>query len=262
MDVSRQISGPSMLSGNATVSREPAPGCPSTSWPTHAATRSGRPTGAVHARGRQPGPHRGQPHGWCRATRWSGRSTSRASRVSTASPTIGGPDASWIIRWTFVTPGQTGNGHIYYAGMDNNGVGGTPSFFVGDTQCIPLTRQRSRALQVHHVPADARRCPAPRLLRRGDRRDYVQHPSRGRGQPGAEGHAVQRHRVQRHLRQRRSRRPRSSTSSTRPPRLTTSSALPATSVAESPLTRRAWLAGVAALGVALVRRRRGRRGVR
>ena len=37
-----------------------------------------------------------------------------------------------------VTPGQTGNGHIYYAGMDNNGAGtGTPTFFAGDTSCIP-----------------------------------------------------------------------------------------------------------------------------
>jgi hypothetical protein len=49
---------------------------------------------------------------------------------------VGGPDASWILRWTDVTPGQTGNGHIYYAGMDNN-AGGTPTFFDGDTSCIP-----------------------------------------------------------------------------------------------------------------------------
>jgi hypothetical protein len=55
----------------------------------------------------------------------------------TVSPTVGGPDASWIIRWTDVTPGQTGNGHIYYAGMDNNGGTGTPTFFDGDTSCIP-----------------------------------------------------------------------------------------------------------------------------
>jgi hypothetical protein len=31
-----------------------------------------------------------------------------------------------------------GAGHIFYAGMDNNGLGsGTPSFFDGDTSCIP-----------------------------------------------------------------------------------------------------------------------------
>jgi hypothetical protein len=56
----------------------------------------------------------------------------------TVSPTLGGPDASWIVRWTQVTPGHTGNGHIYYAGMDNNRAGtGVPSFFAGDTSCIP-----------------------------------------------------------------------------------------------------------------------------
>ncbi|MDQ1467539.1 MAG: hypothetical protein QOH10_1954, partial [Actinomycetota bacterium] len=56
----------------------------------------------------------------------------------TVSPALGGPDASWIVRWTQVTPGKTGNGHIYYAGMDNNGAGsGVPSFFAGDTSCIP-----------------------------------------------------------------------------------------------------------------------------
>ena len=41
-----------------------------------------------------------------------------------------------MIRWTDVRPGTTGNGHIYYAGMDNNG-GGTPTFFDGDTAGIP-----------------------------------------------------------------------------------------------------------------------------
>ncbi|HET9691245.1 MAG TPA: hypothetical protein VFP61_08830 [Acidimicrobiales bacterium] len=61
--------------------------------------------------------------------------------TSLAAPTsAGGPDASWMIRWTQVTPGQTGNGHIYYAGMDNEqGAGGTttPTFFDGDTSCVP-----------------------------------------------------------------------------------------------------------------------------
>ncbi len=45
-----------------------------------------------------------------------------------------------MIRWTMVTPGQTGNGDIYYAGMDNNaGAGGssTPSFFDGNTASVP-----------------------------------------------------------------------------------------------------------------------------
>jgi hypothetical protein len=58
----------------------------------------------------------------------------------TVSPTLGGPDASWLVRWKMVVPGTVGNGHIYYAGMDNNaGAGGTgtPTFFVGDTAGVP-----------------------------------------------------------------------------------------------------------------------------
>jgi hypothetical protein len=57
-----------------------------------------------------------------------------------ASSAVGGPDASWMIRWTVVNPGTAGNGHIFYAGMDNNaGTGGSgkPSFFAGDTSGIP-----------------------------------------------------------------------------------------------------------------------------
>ena len=45
---------------------------------------------------------------------------SLASLVGTG---VGGPDASWLIRWTAVSPGTTGNGDIYYVGMDNNARG-------------------------------------------------------------------------------------------------------------------------------------------
>lgn len=64
------------------------------------------------------------------------------SRLS-ASPRIGGPDASWMLRWTVVHPGKGAggypvNGQIYYAGMDNNGAGsGKPSFFAGATSAVP-----------------------------------------------------------------------------------------------------------------------------
>ena len=64
----------------------------------------------------------------------------RSLQSLTASSAEGGPDASWLIRWTVVKPGTTGNGHIYYVGMDNNaGAGGSgqPSFFAGDTAGIP-----------------------------------------------------------------------------------------------------------------------------
>ena len=49
------------------------------------------------------------------------------------------------MRWTVVKPGTTGNGHIYYAGMDNNaGAGGSgkPTFFAGDTAGHPARQQR------------------------------------------------------------------------------------------------------------------------
>jgi hypothetical protein len=61
-----------------------------------------------------------------------------------ASSGEGGPDASWLIRWTVVRPGTTGNGNIYYVGMDNNGgVGGSgnPTFFAGDTVGLPPANQ-------------------------------------------------------------------------------------------------------------------------
>ena len=69
----------------------------------------------------------------------------KSLRSLSASASIGGPDASWIIRWTVLHPGITSaglqtNGHIYYAGMDNNaGAGGSgkPTFFVGDTGAVP-----------------------------------------------------------------------------------------------------------------------------
>ena len=68
---------------------------------------------------------------------------SLASLATSAS--LGGPDASWILRWTVVHPGKNSggyefNGHIYYLGMDNNaGAGGSgkPSFFAGDTSAVP-----------------------------------------------------------------------------------------------------------------------------
>lgn len=64
----------------------------------------------------------------------------RSLKSLTASSSLGGPDASWLMRWTVVKPGTTGNGDIYYAGMDNNqGAGGSgkPTFFAGDTSGIP-----------------------------------------------------------------------------------------------------------------------------
>jgi hypothetical protein len=61
----------------------------------------------------------------------------------TGSPTLGGSDVSWMLRWTQVHRGHAGNGIIRYVGLDNNGgVPGTkPAFFFGSTSCIPANNQ-------------------------------------------------------------------------------------------------------------------------
>jgi hypothetical protein len=137
--ISRQTSGPSLLASVGTVSQGDGPGSAmgSVSDPIgdafYSANGTRTPagdnldlTGASLANG----PNR------TLIARIDVRSLASLTPASDA----GGTDASWILRWTDVVPGTTGNGHIYYAGMDNNqgsGGSGTPSFFVGDTSAIP-----------------------------------------------------------------------------------------------------------------------------
>jgi hypothetical protein len=137
--VSRQLAGPSLLASVGTVSQGAGPGVPmgSVTDPTgdayYSANSSRSPassnldlTGASLANG----PNR---------TLVATIDVKDLSSLA-VSPTIGGPDGSWMLRWTVVDPGTTGNGDIYYAGMDNNaGAGGvgTPTFFAGDTAGIP-----------------------------------------------------------------------------------------------------------------------------
>lgn len=137
--ISRQISGPSLLATAGSVDQNGGPGVPmgSASDPTgdafYSANGARTPassnldlTGASLANG---------PNGTLIAT-----IDVRSLDSLAADSSLGGPDASWMLRWTEVTPGSTGNGHIYYAGMDNNaGAGGSgqPSFFVGETAGIP-----------------------------------------------------------------------------------------------------------------------------
>jgi hypothetical protein len=56
------------------------------------------------------------------------------------SPQLGGPDASWMMRWTVLHQHTPGNGLIEYVGMDNNGTN-SPTFFMGTTSCIPPQNQ-------------------------------------------------------------------------------------------------------------------------
>jgi hypothetical protein len=145
--ISRQISGPSLLASAGNVTQDGGPGTPagsvtdpvgdafySANGTRTAAGANLDLTGASLANG---------PNNTLIATI---RVRSLASLA--APPTVGGPDASWMIRWTTVVPGQTGNGDIYYAGMDNNaGVGGsgTPSFFDGNTASVPPANPEEHA---------------------------------------------------------------------------------------------------------------------
>jgi hypothetical protein len=138
--VSRQISGPSLLASAGDVTQGAGPGTPMGAV--------GDPTGdaAFSANGaRTPG---GDSLDLTGASLGNGANRTLTAKIdvkslaSLATPGLaaGGPDASWILRWTDVVPGTSGNGHIYYLGMDNNqgaGGSGTPSFFVGDTSSIP-----------------------------------------------------------------------------------------------------------------------------
>jgi hypothetical protein len=137
--ISRQVSGPSLLSSIGNVTQNGGPGKPNGSVPdpiaddfysangSRAAAGANLDlTGASLANG---------PNNTLVATIHVHSLSSLA-----VSPTIDGPDASWMMRWTMVTPGQTGNGDIFYAGMDNNagaGGSGTPTFFDGNTSSVP-----------------------------------------------------------------------------------------------------------------------------
>jgi hypothetical protein len=137
--ISRQISGPSLLASAGSVRQGGGPGRPmgSVSDPTGDAVypANGTRTAAGHNLD------------LTGASLANGSNRTLIAKIDVKSlasltPTAGagGSDASWIIRWTDVVPGTTGNGHIYYAGMDNNqgsGGSGKPSFFVGDTSAIP-----------------------------------------------------------------------------------------------------------------------------
>src|SRR5579864_7181048 len=135
--ISRQISGPSLLTGSVTQGAGPGTPMGSVTDPTGDAFYSANGT-------RTPG---GDNLDLTGASLANGANRTLIARIdvkSLASLTpasgAGGSDASWILRWTDVVPGSTGNGHIYYVGMDNNqgtGGSGTPSFFVGDTSAIP-----------------------------------------------------------------------------------------------------------------------------
>ena len=114
---------------------------------------------------------------------------------------VGGPDASWLLRWTVITPGQTGNGHIYYVGMDNNagaGGSGSPTFFAGDTAPIPVNNPGEHTKyfaypQTHVLSASQASYDKTTGV------ITINVPLSDVGNPADGTRAVSRHRVQRHL---------------------------------------------------------------
>jgi hypothetical protein len=132
--IARQISGPSLLSG--TVSQGAGPGIPmgSASDPTGDPDYSANGTRVAG----------GDNLDLTGASLANGPQNTLIAKIDVKSLSslavksgLGGSDASWILRWTVVNPGTTGNGHIYYVGMDNNGGSGKPTFFDGDTAGLP-----------------------------------------------------------------------------------------------------------------------------
>jgi hypothetical protein len=55
------------------------------------------------------------------------------------SPTLGGTNAVWLVRWE--VPDASGAGHTYFAGMESDG-GQAPTFFDGETSSIDTTRAK------------------------------------------------------------------------------------------------------------------------
>ncbi len=137
--ISRQLSGPSLYASVGSVTQNGGPGLAmgSVSDPTgdafYSANGSRTPAGANLDLA---GASLANGAGNTVIATIHLRSLSSLTVPSSA----GGPDGSWLIRWTQVRPGTTGNGDIYYVGMDNNqgaGGSGAPSFFAGDTAGIP-----------------------------------------------------------------------------------------------------------------------------
>jgi hypothetical protein len=133
--ISRQTSGPSLLASVGTVSQGSGPGVPMGSVTD--------PTGDAFYNANGSSTPAGDNLDLTGASLANGPNKTLIAKINVkslsslaVSPSVGGPDGSWLIRWTDVRPGTTGNGHIFYAGMDNNGGSG-PTFFDGETAGIP-----------------------------------------------------------------------------------------------------------------------------
>ncbi len=137
--ISRQISGPGLYAGK-TVTRNGGPGRPS------GAVRDPIRDAYYSADGKRTAASKKAPRfdlTGASITKPKGKSYllatlhTRKLKQLTGDASLGGPDASWMIRWTQLLPGKPGNGLIYYAGLDGGTQGTSPTFFMGTTSCIP-----------------------------------------------------------------------------------------------------------------------------
>jgi hypothetical protein len=153
--ISRQIGGPSLDASQPPVSQGDGPGAPMGSVTD--------PTGDAYLSGNGNHTEASDNLDLTGASLANGPNKTLVARIDVKSlanglsPSVSGPDASWIIRWTEVVPGTIGNGHIYYAGMDNNagaGGSGTPSFFDGDTASIPPPNPQEHAKYITFPPTN------------------------------------------------------------------------------------------------------------
>src|SRR5207245_5278669 len=81
-------------------------------------------------------------------------------RTLFVSPTLGGTDAVWLVRWE--VPDPNGAGHLYFAAMESDG-GMTPTFYDGETLSVKtthgkfLTYNRAHSIQGSYkatIPGD------------------------------------------------------------------------------------------------------------
>jgi hypothetical protein len=69
------------------------------------------------------------------------------------SPTLGGEDAIWMVRWE--VPDPNGAGHMYFAAMESD-AGGAPTFYDGETSSINTTHGKYLTYPpAHTIPGSA-----------------------------------------------------------------------------------------------------------
>jgi hypothetical protein len=140
--ISRQFAGPSLYAGH-TVTLDGGPGAPSGGVSDQRGDAAYSANGTrvfadknggrqLDLRGASISQPRGKPY-------LVAQLHLRSLASLAGSPTLGGTDVSWMMRWTQVHRGHAGNGTIYYVGADNGGgaPGTKPTFFFGSTSCIP-----------------------------------------------------------------------------------------------------------------------------